>query len=154
MNGSRDALRGWLDLLSISNGLKKAVDTEMRTLFGISISRFDVLAALERAGSEGLRAGALSQMLMVTEGNTTQVAAPLIRDGLVKKRADKGDARVAILSLTRKGEKLFAQMAEEHALCINDAFSALSKNDIATLRRLLNRITPPNTQTSSKKDAA
>lgn len=142
-NGDRNALRAWLDLLTASNAIKKSADTALRSQFGVSISRFDVMAALDRANGEGLRAGDLSQRLMVTEGNTTQVTAPLIRDGLIKRTPSRDDGRVAIFRLTRKGAKLFQKMADEHRRWVAGAFSDLSPNELATLRRLLGKLNLP-----------
>ncbi|MEO1242666.1 MAG: MarR family transcriptional regulator [Pseudomonadota bacterium] len=142
-NGDRNALRAWLDLLTASNAIKKSADTALRNQFGVSISRFDVMAALDRANGEGLRAGDLSQRLMVTEGNTTQVTAPLIRDGLVKRTPSRNDGRVAIFRLTRKGAKLFQKMADEHRHWVAGAFSDLSPGELATLRRLLGKLNLP-----------
>ena len=148
----RNALRAWLDLLTASNAIKKSIDTTLRSQFRVSISRFDVLSALDRAGADGLRAGDLSQRLMVTEGNTTQVTAPLIRDGLVKRTPSREDGRVAIFRLTRKGEKLFQQMAEEHRHWISAAFSRLSQNELTALRRILRKLELP--ENNEGRDAA
>jgi DNA-binding MarR family transcriptional regulator len=154
MTDDRESLRVWLALLAASNTLKKSVDTGLRNQFGVSISRFDVLAALERAGPEGLRAGALTRRLMATEGNTTQVTAPLIRDGLVKRTTSPEDKRVAIFSLTRKGEKLFAKMAEENRRWVASAFSNFSESQLATFRKLLGKLKPPFDLADDRKDAA
>lgn len=149
----RDATRAWLDLLAASNTIKKSVDMLFRTEFGVSISRFDVMAALARAGAAGLRAGELSQQLMVTEGNTTQVTAPLVRDGLVRRKVASHDARVAIFSLTRKGERLFERMAEAHHAFIAETFAGFSKADMLALRALLERVSPRR-HAANSKDAA
>ena len=150
---SREAVRAWLALLNASRGLEKAVDAGMRTRFGHSISRFDVLSALDRAGAAGLRAGALTERLMVSDGATTQVTAPLIREGLVKRAADPNDGRVAIFTLTRKGEKIFADMAAEHRQWIDEAFAALTPAQMKTMRRLLADIDPAKIA-RSKRTAA
>jgi DNA-binding MarR family transcriptional regulator len=147
----RDALRAWLSLLSTSNAIKKAVDARMRQRFGLSLSRFDVLAALDRAGEGGSTAGALTAHLKVTEGNTTQVTAPLIHDGLVSRTASAEDGRVAIFRLTKKGQKIFDQMAEANRRWVSDAFAALSPAEIATLRELLNALNHPR---QSEEEAA
>ena len=154
MIDEREVLRTWLDLLTAANALKKSVDTGFRNEFGMSISRFDVLSALDRAGPEGLRAGALSQRLRVTEGNTTQVTAPLIREGLVKRSTDPEDKRGAVFRLTRKGEKLFAKMADSHRQWIVDAFAEFSEPQLKSLRRLLGRLDAPGAVAAAKKDAA
>ncbi len=153
MSDDRDAIRAWLVLLGASRSLEKAVDAGLRARFGHSISRFDVLSALERAGAEGLRAGALTERLMVSDGATTQVTAPLIREGLVRRTQDPEDRRAAVFSLTKKGERIFTDMAAEHRAWINDAFAALSPAQLNTLRRLLSRIEPQKIA-RSRKDAA
>ena len=153
MSDDRDAVRAWLALLGASRGLEKAVDTGLRSRFGHSISRFDVLSALDRAGPGGLRAGALTERLMVSDGATTQVTAPLIRDGLVRRIADPEDGRAAIFSLTRKGARIFAGMAAEHRQWIDGAFANLTPAQMTTLRRLLSQIDPAKVA-RSKKDAA
>jgi len=153
-HAERNALRAWLDLLAASNVIKKSVDTVLRREFGLSISRFDVLSALDRVGPDGLRAGDLSHRLMVTEGNTTQVTAPLIRDGLVKRTPSRADGRVAIFRLTRKGEKLFQKMADEHRQWVAGAFADMSQNEITTLRRVLAKLNLPDVNEDEGKDAA
>lgn len=154
MSNGRRHLRAWLNLLKASNAIKKSIDTELRKQFGISISRFDVLAALDRAPAEGMRAGALTQLLMVTEGNTTQVTTPLIRDGLVKRTVSTEDGRVAFFKLTRRGERLFKEMAAANKRWVGETFGALSENELATLRRLLEKLDIPALHNDEGKDAA
>jgi DNA-binding MarR family transcriptional regulator len=139
----RDPLRAWLALLSASNAIKKDIDARMRRQFGLSISRFDVLAALDRAGEDGLTAGALSTHLKVTEGNTTQVTAPLVNDGLIRRRASADDGRVAIFQLTKKGEQVFFEMAKANRQWVAEALSPLTPTQISTLRTLLNALNHP-----------
>lgn len=136
-SADRNALRAWLELLLTAKAIKKSLDTALRREFGISLARFDILAALYRAGQQGLRAGDLSQKLMVTDGNTTQVAAPLIKERLVRRVASKSDGRVVIMQLTQQGERRFKQMADAHQAWIEEAFGELSDGDIADLRRLI-----------------
>jgi len=154
MTAPRDAIRAWLDLLGASNAIKKSVDTQLRSAFGVSISRFDILSALERAGPDGLRAGVLSQQLMVTEGNTTQVTSPLIRDGLVKRKTSREDARVAIFTLTKKGERLFAKIAAEHQNWVGSVFSGLSKSELVAFRKILRKLNITGGAAQPEKDAA
>lgn len=153
-SADRDALRAWLDLLTASNTLKKEIDASLRREFGVSISRFDVLSALDRSGRDGLRAGDLAQSLLVTEGATTQVTAPLIRDGLVKRSPCSRDGRAAIFTLTKKGEKLFREMARVHRGWVADAFSNLTPTQIETLRRLLSKLELPNIDAIDGRNAA
>jgi DNA-binding MarR family transcriptional regulator len=152
MKDGRDTLRAWLALLSASNAIKKTVDARMRQRFGLSISRFDVLAALDRAGEGGLTAGALSTHLKVTEGNTTQVTVPLVSEGLVRRRVSSSDGRVAIFELTKKGQRVFAEMAEANRHWVAEAFSPLTADQISALRNLLGVLNHPAGQ--AKEEAA
>ena len=153
MSDDREGVRAWLSLLAASRSLEKAVDAGLRGRFGHSISRFDVMSALDRAGPEGLRAGALTERLMVSDGATTQMTAPLIREGLIRRAADPEDGRAAIFTLTRKGEKIFSEMAGAHRQWIDDAFAAMSPAQMKSLRRLLGQIDPEKIA-RSKRDAA
>jgi DNA-binding MarR family transcriptional regulator len=150
MTDGRDSLRAWLALLSVSGKIKKSVDARMRQEFGLSISRFDVLSALDRAGDEGLTAGALSTHLRVTDGNTTQITAPLISDGLVRRGASAKDGRIAIFRLTKRGQRVFDEMAKANRLWVMEAFSPLTPAQISNLRGLLNVLNHPDSQLSEE----
>jgi DNA-binding MarR family transcriptional regulator len=150
MSDDREPLRAWLDLLGTSTAIRKGVDARLRECFGLSLSRFDVLAALDRAGPEGLTGRGLSVHLKVTEGNTTQVTSPLVADGLVSRTVSAEDGRVAIFQLTARGRRLFARMAQENRRWIGAAFAALSPAEIAALRRLLAALKPPALATSEE----
>lgn len=153
-DSERDALRAWLDLLTASNAIKKDIDAALRREFGMSISRFDLLSALDRAGPEGLRASDLSKRLLVTEGATTQVASPLINNGYVKRTPCPNDGRVAMLTLTKKGQKLFQKMALVHLGWISETFAAFTPNQIAMLRQLLGKLDLPHLTELKGRDAA
>lgn len=154
MSHDRDALRAWLQLFGAANAIKKSSDAKFREQFGHSIARFDVLAALDWAGDKGLRAGALTQRLMVSDGNTTQVAAPLLREGLIRRRISRDDGRVAIFKLTKRGQRLFDEMAAAHRRWIDEAFDNFSPQQLETFRVLLNRINLPIAIDGKDKEAA
>ena len=137
---TRESLLAWLDLLRASNVIKKDVDARFREEFDQSISRFDALAALERADRNGLRAGALSRQLVVSEGNITQLMSKLLRDGLVQRRHDDRDGRVVIYSLSGEGRRLFNRMARAHRQWIRDIFAEFSDPELIALRELLHHL--------------
>lgn len=153
-SAERNALRAWLDLLTASNSIKKAIDANLRSEFGVTISRFDLLSALDRAGAEGLRASDLSRKLLVTEGATTQVVAPLIREGLVSRTACPNDGRAVNLKLTRKGRSLFTKMARVHKQWIDETFAALSPGQVSSLRQLIGKLDLPHLAENKEEDAA
>lgn len=135
------ALRSWLKLLGSSNAIRKSLTAKMQAAHGVSLSRFDVLANLYRAGKTGVRLSDLSKQLMVSNGNVTQVMAPLLKEGLVDRKPCPSDARAAVARLTNKGVKTFEAMAAEHAAWVEELFLPLNASEQQTLHSLLEKLT-------------
>lgn len=152
MTNTIDMTRTWLTLLRSANSIKKSLDQKFRQHYDISISRFDVLSALQRGNRNGLRAGDLTRQLIVSDGNTTQIMSKLVRDGLVLRRADPKDARAVIFSLSDEGASLFTKMVISHREWLNEAFADISQEKIHELHELL-QLLPPQTDVE-KENAA
>lgn len=132
-------LRLWLRLLGCSTLIEKAVRGRLAAEFDATLPRFDVLSALERH-PEGLQLGELSRLLLVSNGNTTGIITRLVSEGLVDRRVDPNDARVARVSLTAQGREAFATMASAHEAWIEEMFEGVPRPDQAALLDLLTRL--------------
>jgi DNA-binding MarR family transcriptional regulator len=132
---SRDTVRLSLRLLTTSRLIEREVDALMRARFDSTIARFDFLAALDRHGALAL--GEVSQNLLVSNGNVTQLAARLRADGLIESEPDAGDRRIQRVRLTTRGEGVFRQMAKAHAALIDRLLGDLTRPDKHALARLL-----------------
>ena len=109
--GDRSSVRVWLRLLSCTMAIEKEVQRRFAER-GMTLPRFDVLAALDRHGEMNM--GALSQALLVSNGNVTQLVQKLVGDGLVDLRKLPSDRRSSIVRLTPEGQEVFARMARAH----------------------------------------
>jgi len=138
----QQSLRSWLKLLGGSNTIRKALQSNLQAAHGVSLSRFDILANLYRAPDAGIRMSHLSKQLMVSNGNVTQVMAPLIREGLVERTPCKNDARAAIAKLSDAGRQFFEAMASDHAGWVDTLFAGLSPDDHKTLIRIMDKLRP------------
>jgi len=136
MSGARDTVRLSLRLLSTSRLIEREVDALMRARFGSTIARFDFLSALDRHGA--LTLGEVSQYLLVSNGNVTQLRTRLSGDGLIETEQDEKDRRVQRVRLTRKGEGVFKHMAKAHAACVDTLLGEITQADKQELSRLLN----------------
>ena len=134
---SKQSLRLWLKLLSCTLIVEKRLRSRLDADFGTTLPRFDVLAALERHPG-GLKMSALSEFLMVSNGNVTGVVSRLIEDGLITRTVDRNDRRSATVRLTRKGRDSFARMAAANEGWMDSMFADLSAAQIEDLMRLLN----------------
>jgi len=148
----KPVLRLWIELLRASNAIKKDLDARLRAEFGQSLSRFDLLSALHRAGDKGLRAGDISDYLLVTDGATSQLSQPLVKDGLVQRSPCPDDRRSAIFTLTPQGCVLFERMAERHSIWVARRFEDLTDRQVTELIALVRAIdlAPTSRQTEGE----
>ena len=139
MTPSDDApldLKLWLRLLSCTVRVENTIRSRLRTTFGITLPRFDLMAQLERH-PDGLRMGELSKRMMVTGGNVTGIADQLEREELVVRVPDPQDGRAFMLKLTPRGRTVFVEMAAVHQGWVADLFGDISPDDKATMIALL-----------------
>jgi DNA-binding MarR family transcriptional regulator len=136
---SKQSLRLWLKLLSCSMIVEKRLRARLEREFNTTLPRFDVLAALDRHAL-GLKMSALSESLMVSNGNVTGVVTRLIEDGLVTRTVDQEDRRSATVRLTRKGRDVFLKMAAAHEQWMDEMFADLSDNQTDDLMRSLTQL--------------
>jgi DNA-binding MarR family transcriptional regulator len=129
-------LKLWLRMLSCTVRVENTIRSRLRTAFGITLPRFDLMAQLERH-PEGLRMGELSKRMMVTGGNVTGIADQLEREELVVRVPDPQDGRAFMLKLTPRGRTAFAEMAAVHQGWVADLFGDISPSDKAAMIALL-----------------
>jgi DNA-binding MarR family transcriptional regulator len=135
MADARDTVRLSLRLLNTSRQIEREVDALMRARFDSTIARFDFLSALDRHGA--LTLGEVSQYLLVSNGNVTQLRTRLNADGLIETEQDESDRRVQRVRLTKKGESVFKHMAKAHGRCVDALLGDLTNADKQALTRLL-----------------
>jgi len=110
---SKSALRLWLRLYRSVSLIEREVRSRFSREFGVSLSRFDILSALDRS-ENGLTMGEISQGLLVSNGNVTGLISRLVDDGLVVREAQIDDRRSFCVQLTQQGRSAFADMATAH----------------------------------------
>jgi DNA-binding MarR family transcriptional regulator len=134
--GDHLEVRVWLRLLSCSTIVEKQLRRRFEDEFGMTLPRFDVLAALERS-RDGLPMGELSRRLLVSNGNVTTVVRQLEGAGLVASRPAPGDRRSSIVALTPTGRARFKQLAGAHHQWIAEAFADMDQDSLGALYGLL-----------------
>jgi DNA-binding MarR family transcriptional regulator len=120
--GDKSSVRVWLRLLSCTMAIEKEVQRRFADR-NMTLPRFDVLAALDRHGEMNM--GALSQSLLVSNGNVTQLVQKLVRDGLVELHKPPNDRRTSIVRLTPEGRDLFGRLARAHQEWIDQMVGSL-----------------------------
>ena len=150
--GDKADLRLWLRLLSCANLIEAEIRRRMRERFGTTLPRFDLMAQLDRE-PDGLTLGEISRRMMVSDGNITALAASLVADGLVERRAHATDRRAQFLCLTPHGRFTFGRQSAAHERWIADLFGGVSRRDRVALNRLLG-VVKTGVRLALKEDAA
>lgn len=131
-------LRLWLRLLTLTNLMATEIRNGLRLAFDTTLPRFDLLAALHKAGTP-LTMGELSRRLMVSNGNVTGLAERLEEEGLVERTRPPGDKRTQYVTLTPAGQNAFDTMAARHEQWVEAAFADLDDTEAAQLMDLLGK---------------
>lgn len=135
-SGRHRNLRLWLRLLTCTMLIETKIRMQLERHFSVTLPQFDLMAQLDRV-PDGLTMTALSERLMVSNGNVTGIVARLVADKLVERQTAKTDRRSFVVRLSPKGSLIFREMAEKHEGWINQMFAQLSEADIASLMQLL-----------------
>jgi DNA-binding MarR family transcriptional regulator len=135
-SGRHKNLRMWLRLLTCTMLIETKIRGQLERHFSVTLPQFDLMAQLDRV-PDGLTMSALSERLMVSNGNVTGIVARLVADDLVERQAAKTDRRSFVVRLSPKGRLIFREMAERHEGWINQMFEDLSAADIASLMQVL-----------------
>ncbi len=120
-----NALRLWIQIVRLANGLQKDVDTRLRRQHGQSLARFDVLSQLDRVENNQLTVGELSASLLTPTNNITRLLDRMEKDGLLERRLSTSDRRSFNVHATAKGLELFSRMADDNRNWIDAAFASL-----------------------------
>ena len=76
----------------------------------MTLPQFDLMAQLDRV-PDGLTMSALSERLMVSNGNVTGIVARLVADRLVERQAAKTDRRSFVDAAFPEGNLIFREIA-------------------------------------------
>ncbi|MEM7318946.1 MAG: MarR family transcriptional regulator [Pseudomonadota bacterium] len=107
---------------------------------GLNTAKFDVLAALRRAGPPHvLTPGDLLTITGVASGTMTNRINRLVADGFVRRTRDSGDNRSFRIQLTDTGLDLIDHAAVTHADTQARLISRLTSNERRALARLLGK---------------
>lgn len=132
-------LRLWLRLLRCANLVEGEIRRRLRQDFDTTLPRFDLLSQLDRHRG-GLTLTALSNRMMVSNGNLTGLVERLVKDGLIERRPDPDDGRSTRVVLTAAGKKHFDAMTPAHEAWVNAMLAGLNADDIHHLHALLGKL--------------
>lgn len=132
-------VRVWLRLLICVSLIEREIGRRLRSRFGTSTARFEVLAQLWREQG-GLAMSELSDRMMVTKGNVSGLIGRIERDGLIERHADPSDRRSQIVRLTARGRERFDAMRASHHRWLHELMRGLDGRSRRSLHELLDAL--------------
>ena len=119
----------------------KMIYDEMASFFqqyDLTPGKFNILMIIKHQGkNQGIRQVEIGERLILTPSNMAKLIDKLEKEGLVTRSALKGDRRVNITKITKKGSDLLDRVWESYNEKLLVLTSKLNKDDQKTLSRIL-----------------
>jgi DNA-binding MarR family transcriptional regulator len=121
-----------------SNAASEAVASAYRTLFGLKIPEWRLVAVLAEDGA--LSQQALCGRTRMDKVTVSRAAIALVDRGLVERQANPDDQRSHLLSLSKAGWALYEQIAPKAIELERRIFEGIDPEELARFRAMLDRI--------------
>jgi DNA-binding MarR family transcriptional regulator len=140
-----EEMRAWQALLHAHHQVIRTLDRELRDGHGLPLAAYDVLLRLARAPGRALRMTDLAEKVMLSPSGLTRLVDRLVAKGLVRRRTDPEDGRVALACLTETGLRQLRKAASTHLRGIREHFTGrLSEMQLRNVASGLETITGPH----------
>ena len=135
-------LDAWMLLVRTHTRLWELVESHMRSEYGLSMARYDVLAHLQLAGGR-LGLSDLASAIALSPSGLSKLLDRMDAAGLIRREPDPDDARAVFATVTARGRELVRRARDGHHGLLRQAFgSALSDRDVADLARIMRKLDP------------
>ena len=143
MGKSLESSKGatWALFLTAHAVLLEKIEVRLADAGLPSLAWYDVLWALERAGSRRLRMRELADMSVISRSNLTRLVDRLEAAGLVARERAAEDRRGAFAVITAEGRVLQKKMWPVYAAAIKELFEDhITEREAAQIREPLERV--------------
>lgn len=136
-------LDAWMLLVRTHTRLWESVEAHMRSEYGLTMARYDVLAHLQLAGGR-LGLSELASAIALSPSGLSKLLDRMDASDLIRREPDPDDARAVFATITPRGRRLVSRAREGHHALLRQAFAdALNDRDIGDLTRIMRRLDPP-----------
>jgi DNA-binding MarR family transcriptional regulator len=133
----------WIGLLETHKRLTRALDAQLESEHGLTLSGLEALARLGGAPGRNLRLSALAEECGLSLSRISRIIDALEDRGLVERRAVQSDARAVHAHLTEGGLELVRRAQCSHLAAVQQRFfEHLSEAEVASLAQIFARFAP------------
>jgi DNA-binding MarR family transcriptional regulator len=143
----------WIGLLETHKALTRALDAELESRYGLSLSALELLARLAAAPDRCLRLSALAAQAGLSLSRVSRIAVTLETRGLIERSPCSEDARAVEARLTPAGLTLMREAQATHFASVQQRFfDELRPGELATLAAVFGRFSPRAADTCTVAD--
>ncbi len=133
----------WIGLLETHKQLTRALDAELESRYGLSLSALELLARLAAAPDRCLRLSALAAQAGLSLSRVSRIAVTLETRGLIDRTPCPEDARAVEARLTPHGLTLMREAQGTHFVAVQQRFfDELRPGELETLAAVFGRFSP------------
>ena len=147
------ALEAWARLLRSHAATRRALNAQLVTDHGLTISGYEALLLLAHAEEGRLRRVDLADHLLLTASGVTRLLDGLEEAGFVERASCDSDRRIVYAVLTDAGRAQLEAASETHIAGVREVFEQrFSEAELGQLAELLSRL--PGTTGARGEDCA
>jgi len=147
---SENSIAAWTSLIRASERALANIEDALAAKNLPTLSWYDALLEIERAGSEGIRPYELKARLLLPQYGTSRLLNRIVEAGYIRRLSCTQDGRGHIVQITEKGKAIRQKMWPVYAQCLKDIIEdRLDRSEADLMRVLLDRTGPdaPSTPT-------
>ncbi len=127
------------NLLSTGNWVYEKSAEHLKQ-YALSVEQYNVLLLLKKLNGESANLSTIQNSMTSKMSNTTRLVEKLRLKGLLTREQSLENRRKVEIRITDKGLLLFAQMESAQMKTEKEIVSKLTKRDLVTLNKLLNKL--------------
>jgi DNA-binding MarR family transcriptional regulator len=138
---SKAVVSAWMRLMRAQQSALLKIERALREANLPSLSWYDVLLELDRAGDKGLRPVELERQMLIAQSNISRLIDRIEAAGYVERRPCDEDARGQMIVITPAGRDLRKRMWPSYAAAIQNAIGThVSEREASSLSALLAKL--------------
>ncbi|WKG06470.1 MarR family winged helix-turn-helix transcriptional regulator [Mycolicibacterium sp. HK-90] len=141
MKPSDDAVRSWECFQEVAGLLYREIDVALMAKHGLTIPDVHILHRLNNVPRQGVRIGALAELLVLAPSRVTWQVGRLEYRGLARRVRSRKDRRIVVVGITRKGQDQLGHALRTYAAIVRrDYLAPLTREQMTALGDCARRV--------------
>ncbi|MDG1707882.1 MAG: MarR family transcriptional regulator [Emcibacteraceae bacterium] len=127
-------------MIDNSSRLTQEINRRMKQELSLSLAKYEVLVAIDKAEGGEITMSNLSRELLVSNANMTGMTSRLQADKLVVKKALPTDRRIYSVALTQEGQVRLEKASVKHGLWVRELMACVDSDEVSFMNSFLDKM--------------